>query len=213
MRSAAGGRSRSSRPFAVFVGLALAALSLSTSLSACSSSSAAATPASEYTSVPIAPTPWANGTTGQYGLRIDPSLLKRLPIAVGGIALTEDTLTEQIELDDQGIASTVDSMAAAAAGEIGDTDWLKVEIVHFKVDSQTDDVYGQWIDGYAAQVCQQANGTGSSTSETINDWVVDFTSCNGGVDVYSLSLGDGEYMSMFDDGPKDLGKLLISNLF
>jgi hypothetical protein len=184
---------------------------LAVSVSACDSSGP--TPTSMYTTVPIGATPWPSGTTGQYGLRIDPSLLNRLPIAVGGVELKEDAGTEVIELDDAGIASTVDTFAAATANEIGDADWLKVEVVHFKPGSQNGDVYGQWIDNFAYQACQQANGIGDVSTETINSWVVDVAICNGGVNVYSLSLGNGQYLSMFGLGPKDLGRLLISRLF
>jgi hypothetical protein len=181
---------------------------LAVALSACDGSTA--TPTSMYTSVPIGATPWPSGTVGQYGLRIDPSLLKRLPIAVGGIALKEDAGTEAVAMDDSNLPKTVDTMAAAMAGDILDVDFLRVEIVHFKPDSQTANVYGQWIDDYAFQACSQANGIADSST---NSWVVVVAVCNGGINVYSLSLGNGQYMSMFGLGPKDLGRLLISNLF
>jgi hypothetical protein len=197
-------------PRGLFGVVAVIAL-LAVSVSACDSSGP--TPTSMYTTYPLGATPWPNGTTGQYGLRIDPSMLKRLPIAVGGIELTEDAGTEAVELDDAGIASTVDTFAAAMANDIGAADWLKVEIVHFKPDSQNGDVYGQWIDDYAFQACSQAGGVGDSSTETINNWVVDAAICNEGVNVYTLSLGNGQYLSMFGLGPKDLGRLLISNLF
>jgi hypothetical protein len=166
-----------------------------------------------YTTYPLGATPWPSGTTGQYGLRIDPSMLKRLPIAVGGIELTEDAETEAVELDDADLAKTVDTFAAAMAGDILDVDFLRVEIVHFRPDSQNGDVYGQWIDDFATRACSQAGGVSDSSTETINNWVVDAAICTEGVNVYTLSLGSGQYMSMFGNGPKDLGRLLISNLF
>jgi hypothetical protein len=181
-----------------------------TAFAACGSTGP--TPTSDYTSVPIGATPWPNGTTGQYGLRIDPSLLKRLPIAVGGIALVEDAGTEQVEMDDQSLTPRVDTLAAAMAGDPLDPDFLRLEIVHFKPEAQNGDAYSQWIDDYAAGACSQANGVSDSSTETIGEWSVDVSTCNGGVVVYSLSLGEGQYLSMFDNGPKDLGRVLIEHL-
>lgn len=183
---------------------------LALAVSACGS--AMPTSAPLFTSVPIGPTPWPNGTTGQYGLRIDPSLLRRLPIAVGGVALTEDAGTETVVLDDPDIAKTVQSFAAAMAGDILSTDFVGVEILQFKPEDQTPDAYASWIDSFAFQACSQSDGVGDSSTETIGSWTVDVSACNGGVNVYSLSLGNGQYLSAFGNGPKDLGRLLIANL-
>jgi hypothetical protein len=173
-----------------------------------------ATPTSpDQTSVPIGPTPWPSGTVGQYGLRIDPSLLKRLPIAVGGIALVEDAGTEAVEMDDPELPAKVDSLAAAMAGDILDPDFLRLEIIRFKPTAQDADVYSQWVDDYAAGACSQAGGIADSSQETINNWLVQISTCNGGVIAYSLALGDGHYLSLVDNGPKELGRKLISNLF
>lgn len=189
----------SGRGRALLLGLAIAAVSMSAF--GCGGSSA--TPTSGETSVPIGATPWPAGTVGQYGLRIDPSLIKRLPIAVGGIALTEDAGAEAIVMDDQTLSAQLDRYAAAMAGDPLDPDFLRVEIVHFKPESQTPDAYAQWIDDYAASACANASGVGDSRQDTINGWLVDISTCNGGVTVYSLSLGDGQYLSMFANGPKN----------
>jgi hypothetical protein len=199
---------RRARPAVLLV--AVAAL-LALAAGACGTT--VATPSPDQTSVPIGPTPWPSGTVGQYGLRIDPSLLKRLPIAVGGIALVEDAGTEAVEMDDPALPTKVDSLAAAMAGDVLDPNFLRVEVVRFKPMAQDADVYSQWIDDFAAGVCAQANGVGDSSQDTINGWFVDITTCNGGPIAYSLSLGDGEYLSMFDNGPKGLGRMLLSNLF
>ena len=190
---------------AAVVVLALAA-------SGCGGASATAAP--PETSVPIGATPWANGTVGQYGLRIDPSLLKRLPIAVGGIAMAEDADSEQALMDDATLTD-IDRMAGAKYGTLGnDTDFVQVWVIHFKADKQNGDAYGQWVDTYAAGACSQANGIADVSQETINNWLVDVTVCNGGpITAYSLAIGDGVTVSMFGMGPKDLGKLLISHLF
>jgi hypothetical protein len=192
------------------VGAGLTVLAIGAALLGCGGS--AATPTPGTTSVPIGATPWPAGTVGQYGLRIDPSLIKRLPIAVGGVAVTEDADAEQVAMDDKALSATLVRYAAAKAGDILDPDFLRVEIVEFKPDSQTPDAWSQWIDDYAASACANANGVGDSSQDTINGWLVDISTCNGGVIVYSLSLGDGQYMSMFANGPKDLGRLLLSNL-
>ena len=172
--------------------------------------SATATPTSLYTVVPIGPTPWPNGTVGQFGLRIEPKLLARLPIAISGLAMNEDTESEQTQLDDSTMGD-VEAMAAAKYGDILSGDGLQVWIVRFKPDKQTPDVYSQWIDDYAAGACSQVTGDPIPSQETINNWVVDITTC-GSVSSYSLALGDGEYLSMMGLGSKDFGRLLIQQL-
>ena len=51
-----------------------------------------------------------------------------------------------------------------------------------------------------------------SSQPTINTWVVDVSTCTGGPIVYTLILGDGLLLSMYDLGPKDLGRMLINQL-
>jgi hypothetical protein len=191
----------------VGLGVALAAV-LAVAGAGCGTS--AATPSPGPTSVLIGPSPWPNGTVGQYGLRIEPKLLARLPIAVSGFAMSEDTESEQVQLDDTNMGN-VEAMAAAKYGDILSGDGLQVWIVRFKPDKQTPEVYSQWIDDYAAGACSQVTGDAVASQETINNWIVDVTIC-GGVNSYSLALGKGEYLSMLGLGPKDLGRLLIGQL-
>jgi hypothetical protein len=173
-------------------------------------------PTPEYTAVPIGATPWPHGTTGQYGLHIDPTLLDKLPHSVSAQPLVEGADLESVALDDADLAKTFDAYAAAAIGVIGDTDWLYVAIGHFKADPQSDaypDAYAAWIDQYATGSCSQANGVSETSQETINDWIVDVAKCRGGPIVYSLSLGGGIVLSMFGVGPRDLGRKLIGALY
>ena len=94
-------------------------------------------PAPAFTDIPIGATPWPSGTTGQYGLHIDPSLLARLPETVDAYPLVEDGFSEGQALNDADLARTFDNYAAASIGVITDTDWLNVVIGHFKPESQT----------------------------------------------------------------------------
>ncbi len=162
-----------------------------------------------------APRPGRTARPGQYGLHIDPSLLKRLPITIGGIALSEDAGEEEQRMADPELPKTIDRLAAAMASpDITAQDVLRLEIVHFKTEAQNEDAYTAWIDQYATEACSQASGVAESHQETINNiWLTDVSTCNGGAVVYSVSLGDGQYLSMFDIGPKDLGRMLLNNLF
>jgi hypothetical protein len=196
---------------AVFGGRLLAGLAVS-AVAVAGCGGASATPTPGPTSVAIGATPWPAGTVGQYGLRIDPSLIKRLPIAVGGVALTEDAGAEAVAMDDKVLSAELDRYAAAMAGDILAPNFVRIEIVQFKPESQTPDVYSQWIDDYATSACANAGAVGDVSQDQINGWLVDVSTCTEGVIVYSLSLGDGQYLSMFSNGPKDLGKLLLSNL-
>jgi hypothetical protein len=203
---------RSGRLLARVLAVALVA-AIASIAAGCGSSPS--TPTDLYTAFPIGPTPWPAGTVGQYGLHIVPSLLSRLPPAVGGVVLKEDAQQEAVEMDDQAASQTLDGYAAAEAGGpdlVDVADWLKLSIVQFKPDYQNGDVYASWIDQYATLACSQANGVASTGQETINNWTVDTAVCAGGPNVYSLSLGNGQYLSMFGLGPKDLGRVLIQYL-
>jgi hypothetical protein len=80
-------------------------------------------------------------------------------------------------------------------------------------ESQTPEVYTAWVDQYATGACSQADAVSGTSQPTINNWVVDVSTCAGGPVVYTLILGDGLLLSMYDLGPKDLGRMLINQLF
>ena len=194
--------------------LVLAALLAAVAVAGAACDFSAPTP--QFTAVPIGATPWPHGTTGQYGLHIDPTLLAKLPHSVSAQPFVEAADLESIAMDDADLAKTFDAYAAAEIGAIGDTDWLYVAIGHFKVDSQSDaypDTYSAWVDQYAQGSCSQANGVSDTSQETINNWIVDVANCRGGPVVYSLSLGGGIVLSMFGAGPRQLGRKLIGALY
>lgn len=174
---------------------------------------AAASPTPTYTAVPIGPTAWPSGTTGQYGLRIDPSLLGKLPAHAGALPITEDAGSESSVLDDANTANTLDRYAAASAGAIGDADWLKIAIGHFKTDSQNGDIYAAWAEQYAVGACSQANGVSGHDQESIGDYSVDTSTCAGGLTVYTLQRGDWVVISMYEFGPKHIGRALIAAIY
>jgi hypothetical protein len=165
----------------------------------------------------ILPTPWAGGTIGQYGLRIDPSLLNRLPRLVGARQLTEDAFSESIAMDDQVIAQIFQGYAAANIGSINDDNWLDVAAGVFKPDLASPGVYADsyqsWVDQYAASGCSQAGGVTNPTQETISGWIVDEATCGGGPVVYTMSLGHGTILSMTGFGSLDLGRKLIEGIY
>jgi hypothetical protein len=172
-------------------------------------------PLQTYTAVPIGPTVWPAGTVGQYGLRIDPSLLGKLPSTVGGLPLVEDPGSETGALDNADLARNLDGYAAASVGVIGDPDWLYVVVARPKpANLNNADFYTAWVEQYATGACSQANGVAPNSGQTtINDWTVDVATCNGGPVVHTLVFGDGSLLlSMYGLGPRDLGRELIDNL-
>jgi hypothetical protein len=74
-------------------------------------------------------------------------------------------------------------------------------------------VLSAWIDQYAAGACSQANAVSSSTQETINGLIVDVATCGGGPIVYTVLLDNQVVLSMFDFGPKQLGRKLIEAIY
>jgi hypothetical protein len=166
-----------------------------------------------YTAVPVGPTVWPSGTVGRYGLRIDPSLMGKLPASVGALAIVENPGIESQVLDDADLANSFDGYAAASIGSLDDPDWLYIAIGRLKPDKQNNaDFYLAWVDEYATGACSQAGGVASSSQQDINDWKVDVSTCNGGPLVYTLSLGKGLLLSMYGLGPRDLGRKLIESL-
>jgi hypothetical protein len=182
-------------------------------LTACGTSTPTNVPANTtYTAVPIAQTPWPSGTVGQYGLRIDPSLLARLPSSVDALPLTEDAASESGDLANADLANNFDTYAAAAIGFVGDPDWLNVALGTLKPSAQTADFYTSWVADYATGACSQADGVASNSEQNIGDWIVDVSTCSGGPVVYTLKLDGSTLLSMYGLGPKDLGRKLIGLL-
>jgi hypothetical protein len=170
-------------------------------------------PSPNETQIAPAPTVWPSGTTGQYGLHIDPSLLGLLPRTVDAYPIVEDSASEMAALDNADLAHTFDNYAAASIGVIGDADWLQLVIGHLRPESQNADVQTAWISEYATGACSQADGVSGTSQPTISGWVVDVATCAGGPTVYTLSLGNGTILSMYGLGPRDLGKSLIGALY
>jgi hypothetical protein len=197
--------------------MALGALLTAIAIAVTACGGAGPTPTSQFTEVPIAATPWPSGTIGQYGLHIDPSLLRRLPQTISAQPLVEDAYSESAAMDNADLAKTFDGFAAAGIGQIGDTDWLVVAIGHFKPDLMSPDVYpdqySAWIEQYATGACSQANAVADTSQQQIGGWLVDVATCAGGPVVYSLSMGNGLILSMFGAGPKKLGHKLIEALY
>ena len=199
--------------------MALAAMLVVAALTAAACGPTATPTVPFFTQVPIGATPWANGTIGQYGLHIDPSLLARLPKSVDAYPIVEDPDNESVYMDDTDRSSVFDRLAAARIGDPANDNWLVLEIGHLKPALQSPgasdapDVLESWISDYAAQACSQASGVADSSQETINFWIVDKSSCGGGPVVYTFSLGNGVVLSMFGFGPLDLGRRLINAIY
>ena len=191
----------------------LAALAVASALSLAGCDGVGATPTPQYTAVPIGATPWPNGTTGQYGLRIDPSLLTRLPKFVGAQPIVEDAESEIVAMGNADLAKTFDGYVAAKAGEIADDNWLALVIGHFTPENQTADFYSAWVDQYAAAGCSQASAVTATNQETVGDFVVDEATCGGGPTVFTLHLDSGVVLSMVSDGPLDFGRQLIKAIY
>ncbi len=202
---------RAPRPARVRTALAGAVAVIALAVAACGQAGATGTPTE--TQIPFGPTPWPSGTTGQYGLHIDPSLLGLLPRTVDAYQIVESGDLEKAALDDADLARTFDNYAAASIGMIGEDNWLQLVIGHLRADAQTPDVYTSWVSDYATGACSQADGVSGSSQPTISDWIVDVATCAGGPVVYTLSLGKGTILSMYGLGPRDLGRKLIASLY
>jgi hypothetical protein len=161
------------------------------------------------TGVPIAATPWPNGTVGRYGLRIDPTLLGKLPAQVGGDPIAEAAGIEAQDLDNADLPASFEGIAEGSIGEITDANWLRVSIGRLRPEAQTDDFYTNWRDQYDQGVCSRADGVASTQIETMADRSVDVATCKGGVIAYTVRFADGLLVSAQDLGPRRLGRQLM----
>ena len=170
------------------------------------------TPAAPGTDVLIMPTGWPNGTTGTFGLRIDPSLLSNIPTVVGGNELVEAADIEIAAMNDASYAKAFSSYYVAGLGSTTALNWLQVTLGAPRADAQSEGFYATWRDGWFQTACSQAGGVDTSGQKEINLWQVDFATCKGGVDAYTLILDDGVIVSIMDLGPRHLGLQLIQNI-
>ncbi len=175
------------------------------------------TPTPAYTAVSLVATPWPSGTTGQYGLHVDPSLLGKLPQFVHAQPIVEDAASEGVALGDPNMPKTFAGYAAGSVGQLGAANWLEIAIGQLRpeiVNSDSySDTYTAWVSDYDTGACSQAGGVSTTGQQQIGDWPVDEATCVGGPLVYTVQLGDGVILSMFGDGPLDYGRLLIQALY
>ena len=196
---------------AALLGLTVLMVGGAVAVAACSP---AESPTPFATEFPIGPTPWPIGTYGQYGLHIDPSLLGKLPRTVDAYVIEEDAQDETVAMDNQDLANNFDGYAAASIGHLGDSNWLTLVVGHVKSNVVFTDFYQAWVTQYDTGACSQAGAVSSTGQSTIGGWVVDTATCGGGgLQVYSLSLGDGLLLSMFGAGPDQLETKLISAIY
>jgi hypothetical protein len=165
-----------------------------------------------YTEVPIGVTPWPNGTTGPYGMRIDPSLSSSLPSYVGGNPLVEDANTEALDLADKDYGDAFEALYVAQVGDVAAPNWVQASLARVRGGAVGDEFYASWRDRWFAATCSQAGGVATKAQESINDFQVDVATCGGGARAYTLSLGDGMLLSVVDLGPRRLGRQLIEAL-
>jgi len=192
---------------------AIAAVAVLAAAGCGSNDATAAPPPARYTAVPIGQTPWPDGTVGQYGLRIDPSLLAQLPKSVYALPVVEDAASESGAMNNADLARNVDGYAAASVGALGDADYLNIAVGRLKPDAQTADFYTSWVADYATGACSQADGVASlDQQQQIGDWTVDMSTCKGGPVVYVLKISEDALLSMWGSGSHDLGRSLIGQL-
>jgi hypothetical protein len=189
---------------------AAAALLIAAAAAGCGSAAITPSPTPMPTAYSLLPTPWPNGTVGQYGLHIDPALIARIPAVVGGNPLVEDAAMEIAAMDDKSFADAFSGYFVAHLGDITDLNWLQVSVGTLNADAQGSDFYTSWRDGWFGTACSQAGGTSSTTQEWIGDWQVDEATCAGGVMAYTLTLDDKTLVSIMDLGPRRLGRQLIT---
>lgn len=199
---------RRHRRVRVATGLGAACLGLVLIVAACGFGTATPTPF--VTAIPLRPTGWAQGTVGQYGLHIDPTLLSDLPFALSGNTIEEDAQTEMLAMDDSGLPKMFDRYAAGMINDIGASVWLSLAVGHRT--SLDPDAYQNWVVQWNTGACSQASGVKSSSQETIGNWLVDTAVCSGGVNVYTMAWSNDRVLSMFGAGSKDLGRQLIEHL-
>lgn len=173
----------------------------------------------EGTARPAVPTPDgpSPGVASLAPVRVDASLLDRLPAAVDGAAAQPDPVTAGEVAGDAALRAQVQAIAIAiyVAPEVsGSTgDYAVATVVHLRPGVFSDTFFRDWRDTFDAGVCEQAGGVSTRAETTIAERPVHIGTCVGGITTYHLHLADDDLIvSIQGVGEGRLGERIVAGV-
>jgi hypothetical protein len=160
------------------------------------------------------PTPSSSGSSE---VVVDPTLLRVLPDAVVGVAMTPDLETAAEIAAEPAIAPFVEALALATA--VGppatDTvsDYVVVTVARLRRGIFGPAFFRGWRDTFDAAVCEQAGGVDGHAETTIAGHETFIGTCVGGVHTYHVHLpADDIVVSMQGLGDGRFGERVVETL-
>lgn len=175
-----------------------------------SSASSAAPPAS---AVPTATSPVGPSAAS---VRVDATLLGRLPAAVDDVRAQPDPETAAEVAGDAALQAQVEALAIAiyvapeASGSTGD--YAVATVVQLRPGVFSDTFYRDWRDTFDAGVCEQAGGVSTRAETTIAERRVFIGTCVEGIRTYHVHLADDLLVSIQGIGERRLGERIVGGL-
>lgn len=150
-------------------------------------------------------------------VRVDATLLERLPTAVDGVAAQPDAVTAAEVATDAALQAQVEAIAIAiyiapeVSGSTGD--YAVATVVQLRPGVFSDTFYRDWRDTFDAGVCEQAGGVSTRAETTIADRRVFIGTCAGGITTYHVHLAaDDLLVSIQGVGEQRLGERIVRGL-
>lgn len=150
-------------------------------------------------------------------VRVDATLLERLPAAIDGVSAQPDPVTAAEVARDAALQAQVQAIAIAiyVAPEVsGSTgDYAVATVVRLRPGVFSDTFYRDWRDTFDAGVCEQAGGVSTRAETTIAERPVHIGTCVGGIATYHVHLVDDDLLvSIQGVGERRLGERIVGGL-
>jgi len=158
--------------------------------------------------------PPASGiVSGSPSVRIDPSLLLILPSDVGGLTVSEDPQTEQLDASDTSHAADLDAIARAVVASPSTSDLGVASVVRLRQGIFSDAYFRSWRETFDEGVCSRAGGVAGSAKTSIAGRQTYVGHCAEGVLTYHVYLPDRNVIvSVMSLGDQRLGEKLVEGI-
>jgi hypothetical protein len=144
---------------------------------------------------------------------VDPSLVRLLPAAVGGIGVAFSPEATQEVVADKTLVASVAGIAYGQAIDPATGDLVVAAVVRLYPGVYSDAFFRGWRGTYDEGACAQAGGVAGRAEATIGGRQVHIGTCGGGAHTYHVFLEmSGVMVSATSVGPRRFGEQLMANL-
>ena len=153
---------------------------------------------------------------GSGAIVVDETLLRHLPVEVGGIVLVSDPATAASIATDPDLAAHASAIAVAyaiAPGASAGDDLAVASVVRLRPDVFDDAFFRSWRDSYDTAACASAGGTSGNAEADIGGRHAYIGTCAGGAHTYHVYLeAENVIVSVTSVGEKRLGEQVVAGL-